>query len=330
MTRLTDRDALVVLTHGSSNMAGWQAANNLVFTDDLTPTSFDNCLMWGRWNDSTNRLSPTQAGGPFDWESMTTTQNWQGTGIAPPYAIARRYHERYFSSAAKDSVVSAPKAVYFLNAAVSSCRSTQDTGRLAAAASFYPGSENVTDNPFYEVTAQGYWTEGLQALEDDDTIDNIYIDAFYYCGDESAALDPAGALADDLTAYSVAGGLSDLVAGTEFYIGVPQGSLPFVGVKPPLQYVENNNVSSTTAITQIETIRAQYDRFLEITPNPAMVVDGNDFALKSNEANVSHYTSNSFLSIGTSLYEARQELSSGPVLKTRDVRTAVVPINADE
>jgi hypothetical protein len=194
----------------------------------------------------------------------------------------------------------------------------------------------VSLTPFYKRVAEGYWTEALQALENDATIDNVYIDALYYCGDESAALDPAGALASDLTQYAVAAGVTDMISGAEFYVGLPQGSIPFVGVKPPLQYVMNNNVSSTTAVEQITNIREQYDRFLAITSNPAVVIDGNDFALKSDEQNaqgdpaVAHYTSASMLKLGESMYLARQQTGSNAVLKERAVRTAVVPINADE
>lgn len=328
MTRLTNRDALVVFTHGSSNMAGWQADNDLVFSDTLTPASLDNCKVWGRWLVNANRTNG--AGGPFDWEPVTTTQNFQLTGIAPPYAIARRYWNRYFSPAAKASAVQAPKAVYFLNAGFSGMRCTQDAGELAPLTSMYPGSENVVAPlVVWKVIAEDYWTEGLQALENDPDIDNVYVDAFYWCGDESAMQDPANAGASVKTCHSVAAGLSDMIAGTEFYCGLEPGTLPFVAVKPPTQYVANTTVSADPLV-EINTVREQYDRFLAITGNPATVVDGNDFALKSEEPNPAHYTSNSMLTIGESLYGARQELSTGPVLKTRPTRTAVVPIDTNE
>ncbi len=330
MTQYTDRDALVVFTHGSSNMGGWQANNSWVTSDDLLPASLPGCSMWGRFLSTLDRNSKS-SGGPFDWETMSSTQNAQLTGIAPPYAIARRYWQRYFSPEAQASAVSAPKAVYFLNYFVSGGRCTQDTGVLAAGASFHPGSENVVDTPAFEVAAEGYWTAGLQALEADSSIDRIFFDGLYWCGDESAAR-VSGSLTTDKTKYSVAGGVSDLVAATEFYCGMPQGSLPFVGVKPPLQYVVNNNVSATEdiAVRDITAVRDQYDRFLAITPNPAGVIDGNDFSLKSAEANPSHYTAESMLAMGQSLYGTRQGLAASAVLKERAVRTAVVPVNADE
>lgn len=328
MTNLTNRDALVVFTHGSSNMAGWQANNSFVVSDDLTPATLDDCYVWGRWNDATNRVS--KSAGTHSFENWTTTMNWQQTGLTPAYAIAREYQRRFFETPNSESAVGKPKAVYFINAAFSSLRCTQDTGALAALASFHPGSENVTDTPAFEIIAEGYWTKALQALEADTSIDNIYFDGFYYCGDESAALDAAGAVASVKTKYSVAGGLSDLIAATEFYVGANQRTMPFVGVKPPLQYVANSGVNSTTGAADIADVRAQYDRFLSITRNPATVIDGNDFSLKSAEANPAHYTAQSMLSMGVSMYQARQQLAVGPVLKVRNTRTVVVPINADE
>ncbi|MCH9835260.1 hypothetical protein K0U83_06335 [bacterium] len=327
MTQYTDRDALVVFTHGSSNMAGWQSDNSQIFSDPVTPASIEECPVWGRWLVGADRIDGS--GGPFSWEPTTPLQNFQLDGVAPPYGIARRYWERFYSPAAKASAVQAPKAVYFINAAFSSMRCTQDAGELSPATSMYPGSENqVVVTLVYKIIAEDYWTEGLQALENDSSIDNIYVDGFYWCADETAMQDPVGGTATVLTAYSVAAGVSDLIAGMEYYIGLEQGTMPFVGVKPPTQYVANNGVSDDPLV-QINTVRAQYDRFLEITNNPASFIDGNDFALKSGEPNPAHYTSDSFLKMGEALYKARQPL--GPAaLKVRPTRTAVVPMTANE
>ena len=327
MTQYTDRDALVVFTHGSSNMAGWQSDNSQVFSDPVTPATLDGVDVWGRWLAAGNRTNG--GGGPFAFEPMTALQNFQLDGVAPPYGIARRYWERYYSPAAKASVVQAPKAVYFINGAFSSMQCTQSSGQLAPLTSMYPGAENqVVALLVYKLIAEDYWTEGLQALENDPTIDNVYVDGFYWCGDETAMQDPANEGATDITAYQVAAGLSDMIAGCEYYVGLEPGTMPFVGVKPPTQYVVNDNVSATPLV-QIDTVRQQYDRFLEITNNPAAIIDGNDFALKSGETNISHYTSDSMITIGESMFGARQGLGASP-LKVRATRTTVVPMAANE
>jgi len=329
MTQYTDRDALVIMCVGSSNMAGWQTDNDLVVSDTLTPATLPNIKMWGRYNSG----NKGNLNGSYDWEDMTSTRNFQATGMAPPYAIGRKYYERFYSPAAKGQPVSAPKNVYIIQFAFSTMRCPLDTAtEVSPNSAIHPGSENVSDTPLWQIFAEGYMTEAIQNLQDDPSIDRILYDGFYYLGDETAAYDPGtvavpGAFASQKTRFMVAGGLQDMVAATEFYLSVPRGSLPFVGVKPPVQYIINAQVNATTGLQDIRDVRDQYDRFLEISPNSAQVIDGNDFTLKTDDA---HYTAEAMLRVGEALYAARQRTGSQPIQATADVRTAVVPIDTDE
>ena len=196
----------------------------------------------------------------------------------------------------------------------------------------HPGSENVSDTPLWQIFAEGYMTEAIQKLQDDPSIDRILYDGFYYIGDETAAYDPGtvaspGSFASQKTRFMVAGGLQDMLAATEFYLSVPRGSLPFIGTKPPVQYIINAQVNATTGLQDLRDVRDMYDKFLSITTNPAQVIDGNDFTLKTDDA---HYTAEAMLRVGEAHYAARQRTAAEPVQPTADVRTAVVPISVDE
>lgn len=292
-TTFTNRDAVLVLVIGSSNSAG----NTNRTQRDLTRTlgALDSrCKIWGRWNaGGSARFTP---GGSYDWEAITATQNLNGTGVSPVYALAERYSNAIYESGASRSRVRSggatiggrPQGVYFVQYSASSSRATQDAASVNSAASWYPKAKNDTVNTAFETFVELYVNEAIDNLKADPEVDRVFLDCVYVISNESAAYASTTVFTNDNTVDELIPGMSMLHSELARRLNVPTVELAEVTVKP--SSIFEKFVSASADTSGVPAVRDAYDNYAAMVKHPISVVDGTMFDIFTKQSGSPDFT----------------------------------------